>query len=95
MDNRKPQADYMQNMALATVAGQAGCVTIVLIIGALFAGMYLDTQLDTHPLFTLGLILVSVPVSLYAMVRLMLSSVAAIKHDSSPAEKSPTKEKRS
>jgi F0F1-type ATP synthase assembly protein I len=77
--NGKFNPDYVRNLALASVAGQAGCVSVVLIFMALFAGMFLDSRLDTHPVFTLGLVLVSVPVSLYAMIRLMLSSVSAIK----------------
>lgn len=78
--NRTPNPDYIRNMALASVAGQAGCMSVIIIFAALFAGMYLDAQLDTHPVFTIGLVIVSIPFSLYAMIRLMLSSVQAIKH---------------
>lgn len=74
------QSDYVRNLALAAVAGQAGCLSVVLVFLALFAGLFLDAQLDTHPVFTIGLVLASVPLSLYAMIRLMLSSVAAIRH---------------
>ncbi|MCD4687095.1 MAG: AtpZ/AtpI family protein [Anaerolineae bacterium] len=81
MNDRRPSnTDYMRNLALATVAGQAGCTTVILVFLALFAGMYLDSRLDTHPVFTIGLILAAIPISLYSMIRLMLSSVAAIKH---------------
>ena len=70
--------DYVRNLALATVAGQAGCSTLVLIFLALFGGLYLDSRLDTHPVFTIGLVLVSIPVSLYAMVRMVLTAVSHI-----------------
>lgn len=77
--NRKPKPDYyMRNLTLASVAGQAGCITVIVIFAALFGGMFLDSRLDTRPVLTIGLVLASVPVSLYAMVRVMLSSVAAI-----------------
>ncbi|MBI5958026.1 MAG: AtpZ/AtpI family protein [Chloroflexi bacterium] len=82
---QKSNPDYVRNLALASVAGQSGCMTVILIFMALFAGMFLDARLNTHPLFTIGLVLVSVPVSLYMMIRLLLSSVAAIKH---PAQNS-------
>lgn len=72
-------SEYARNLALAAVAGQAGCLSVVVIFLALFAGLFLDARLDTHPVFTIGLVLVSVPLSLYAMIRLMLSSVGAIK----------------
>ncbi len=89
MDRRPQNPDYVRNLALASVAGQAGCTSVILIFAGMFAGMFLDARLDTHPVFTIGLILVAVPVSLYAMIRLMLGSVAAIKHpsaaDTSPA----------
>ncbi len=103
MDQRHTNTDYVRNLALASVAGQAGCMSVILIFMGLFAGMFLDARLDTHPVFTIGLILLAVPLSLYAMIRLMLSSVAAIKHPPSgtdspatpdePAENMLTKEK--
>jgi hypothetical protein len=101
--DRKIDPDYMRNLALATVAGQSGCLTVILIFAGLFGGMYLDSRLNTHPIFTIGLVLAAVPVSLYAMVRLMLSAIAAIKPAppaggsrdvlSDPAQKSFKKEK--
>jgi F0F1-type ATP synthase assembly protein I len=86
--SQKSNPDYVRNLALASVAGQSGCMTVIVIFMALFGGMFLDARLNTHPVFTIGLVLVSVPVSLYMMIRLLLSSVAAIKHpvqDSDPA----------
>lgn len=79
--NPKFTPDYVRNLALATVAGQAGCGTLVVVFMALFGGMFLDAQLNTHPIFTIGLVLVAIPVSLYGMVQLTLSAVAAIKTD--------------
>jgi F0F1-type ATP synthase assembly protein I len=75
--------EYMRNMALATVAGQAGCSTLVMIFLALFGGLYLDSRLGTHPVFTIGLVMASIPVSLYAMVRMVLAAVSHI--DTTPA----------
>lgn len=83
---KKDSAEYMRNIALATVAGQAGCGTLVIVFGALFGGMFLDSRFDTHPIFTIGLVLVAIPISLYAMIRLVLTSVAAIQP--SPAAES-------
>lgn len=84
--DQKSNTEYMRNIALATVAGQAGCGTLVIVFGALFGGMFLDSRLDTHPIFTIGLVLVAIPISLYAMIHLVLTSVAAIKP--TPAAKS-------
>jgi F0F1-type ATP synthase assembly protein I len=95
--DRKVTPDYVRNLALATVAGQSGCMTVILIFLGLFGGMYLDSRLDTHPVFTVGLVLAAIPISLYAMVRLMLSSIAAIKPPPPPEKtsESSTKENRS
>ncbi len=86
MDRKPNNAEYMRNIALATVAGQAGCGTLVIVFGALFGGMFIDSRLDTHPIFTIGLVLVAIPISLYAMIHLVLTSVAAIQP--SPAAES-------
>ncbi len=76
---QKRQTEYVRNLALAAVAGQAGCLSVILIFLALFAGLFIDSRLNTHPVFTIGLVLISVPISLYAMIRMVLSSVSAIK----------------
>jgi F0F1-type ATP synthase assembly protein I len=45
----------------------AGCLTAVGTLLALFLGLWLDQQLGTRPMFTLGLVLASIPVTLIAM----------------------------
>lgn len=76
--DRNPQAQYARNLTRAVIAGQAGCSSVVMIFLALFLGLFLDAQFDTHPVLTIGLVLIAIPVSLYVMVRLLLSSVGAI-----------------
>jgi F0F1-type ATP synthase assembly protein I len=63
---------------LATTVAQVGCVTVIVILGALALGLALDSVLDTKPLFTLLLVLASIPLSLYVLVRIALSAVAQI-----------------
>jgi magnesium-transporting ATPase (P-type) len=60
-------------MALLGVIGQVGCLTLVIILVALFAGLWLDNQFHTRPLFALILVLASVPVTLFLMFRIVLS----------------------
>jgi len=78
MNQKDQRGDYIRNMALAAVAGQAGCATVIMIFMALFAGVFLDSRLNTHPVFTLVLVLLSIPVSLYIMVRMVLSTTSRI-----------------
>jgi hypothetical protein len=68
-------------MTLAAVAGQVGCLTIVFIGAALLAGMWLDNLLDTRPLFIVGLLLASVPVTLIAMFWVVRQATSRIKPD--------------
>jgi hypothetical protein len=95
--DRKPQPnDTLRNLALAAVAGQAGCSTVVIVFLALFGGLLIDSRLHTRPAFTLGLVLLSIPVSLYIMVRMVLSTISQITPPAAPRETDPftQKEKR-
>ncbi len=67
------------NTILATVVGQVGCLTPVIILGALFAGLWLDRQFETKPLFTILLIVGSAPVSIYVLYRIVRMATAKLK----------------
>ena len=68
-------------LALAGLLGQVGCVTIVIIFAALGIGLWLDSQFSSRPLFTLVLVIGSVPVTIYLMVRIVLSGMAKIQRE--------------
>jgi F0F1-type ATP synthase assembly protein I len=63
----KDRAQYALNLTLAAVAGQVGCLTLLIILAALFGGLWLDTRFDTKPMFTVGLMIASIPVTLVGM----------------------------
>ena len=65
-------------IALAGLLGQVGCVTLIVVFAALGIGLWLDSQLDSRPVFTLILVLGSVPVTIYLMVRIVLTGMARI-----------------
>ena len=69
------------NTILATVVGQVGCFTPVIILGALFAGLWLDRQFETKPLFTIFFIVASAPVSVFVLYRIVRTATAKIKID--------------
>ena len=54
------------NLTLVGIVSQVGCVTLVIIIAALLLGLYIDSRFNTRPWFTIGLVIVSIPVSLGA-----------------------------
>ena len=69
---------YVKNLALAAVAGQAGCASLVIIVLALLIGLGMDKLLGWHGPFTVGCLLCSAPVSLAVMVKIALGAVSQI-----------------
>jgi F0F1-type ATP synthase assembly protein I len=67
----------------------AGCLTAVGTLLALFLGLWLDQQLGTRPMFTLGLVLASVPVTLIAMTWWVLREARRIATSESGPERGP------
>jgi F0F1-type ATP synthase assembly protein I len=63
---------------------QAGCVSVIIIILALVVGLLLDRVIGTKYLFTVGLLLLSIPVSLGAMVYSVLRSTRSMQSQSAP-----------
>jgi F0F1-type ATP synthase assembly protein I len=82
------QNDNAYNIALATVVGQVGCLTPVILIGALFLGLWLDKVLDTRPLFTIIFIVVSAPIAVAALVYIVRKATNRLKPVSSNKAKS-------
>ncbi|MEI8131470.1 MAG: AtpZ/AtpI family protein [Leptolinea sp.] len=74
--NRK---QYIFNLALAALAGQVGCLTLLIVLGAVFGGLYLDQRFGTRPMFTLSLVLGSIPISLAVMFFVSQSAIRRIK----------------
>ena len=69
------------NTILATVVGQVGCLTPVIILGALFAGLWLDRQFETKPLFTILFIVGSAPISVFVLYRIVRTATSKLKTD--------------
>ena len=93
-NNPKPDpfAAVGKGLAQGSAIGlQAGCLGAGLVIGALLLGLWLDGQLHTRPWFTLGLLLVSAPVSVYAIYRFALRAAQSMqaRERSSQEDKPP------
>jgi F0F1-type ATP synthase assembly protein I len=78
-DKDRRQRAY--NLTLASVAGQVGCLTLVVIFAALFMGLWLDKYFGSKPLFTLVLMIASVPLTLILMFKLVTAATKRIKTD--------------
>lgn len=75
----KNRFQYAMNLTLASIAGQVGCLTLVIIFVALFGGLWLDRYFDTKPLFTVVLLIGSVPVTLFLMFLVVRAATSRIK----------------
>lgn len=79
-------------MTLAAVVSQVGCLTPVILLGALFAGLWLDRQFDTKPFFTVLFIVGSGPVSVLVLYRIVKSATDRLKTTSSNPAKTSEEE---
>ncbi len=52
------------NMKTLTVGGEVGCLTLIIVLAAVFGGLWLDNLFNTKPMITVVLVLASAPVSL-------------------------------
>ncbi len=68
----------IKNLALVGILGQVGLVTLVIILLALFTGLWLDSRFLTRPLFTLVLLIASIPVSLLVMLAIVRYGLARL-----------------
>ncbi|HSM24128.1 MAG TPA: AtpZ/AtpI family protein [Anaerolineaceae bacterium] len=79
------------NLTLASVAGQVGCLTLLIVIAALFGGLWLDNRFDSKPMYTIGMLIVSIPISLGVMFFVVRLAISKIK-TSQPETNSDMKE---
>lgn len=67
------------NLTLAGIAGQVGCLTLVIVLAAVFGGLWLDARFQTRPMITLILVIASIPISLVLMFLVVRGATAKIK----------------
>ena len=90
-DQGKERKQRAYNLTLASVAGQVGFITLFIIFIALFGGLWLDRYLNTKPLFTILLLIGSIPVTIFIMFRVVKAATDRIKpiqRKTSPEEES-------
>ena len=90
--SERKRAQSALNLTLAAVAGQVGCLTSLIVLAALFGGLWLDNRFNSLPMFTIGLIIASVPVTLAAMIWVVRAATSRIKSGTQQDPKTPMKE---
>jgi Na+/melibiose symporter-like transporter len=79
MDQLRPSTrTRLRNLTLAAIAGMAGVVTLIVVLTALLIGLWIDSRFDQRGPFTFALLCLSIPVSLFLMLRLTLSALNRI-----------------
>ena len=78
-DQSKDRQQSAYNLAMAAVASQVGCLTLVIIFSALIGGLWLDRTFATKPLFTILFMISSMPVTLYVMFRVAKNATDRIR----------------
>lgn len=73
------QKGKILNLTVAVAAAQVGCVTLVVVLAAIFLGMWMDSQFQTRPIFTLVFVVGSIPVSVIAMLLIVRAAVKRMK----------------
>ncbi|HEC24202.1 MAG TPA: hypothetical protein ENI95_14935 [Chloroflexi bacterium] len=66
-------------------AGAAGCLTPILLVGAILVGRQLDKMFGTAPVILLALIFTSIPVSLFLAARSALDAGRAVQEEQARA----------
>ena len=72
-------------LAASTALGaQVGCITLLIVVAALAGGLWLDKVLDSKPLFTIVLIVGSVPLSLLLTFWMAMRTIRDMQSSMSP-----------
>ena len=64
---------------LVVMVGQVGCLTLIIILAAVFGGLWLDNTFGTKPVFTLVLLLAGIPISVLVMLLVARKTLARLK----------------
>jgi F0F1-type ATP synthase assembly protein I len=83
--NSKPTSKALVDSQIAGLVAQTGCLVVVVVLVAVIAGIWLDRALNTRPMLTLLLVLGSVPITIYMLMRIALRAVSRIQQETTPA----------
>lgn len=92
----RPKTDRKQrilNLTLASIAAQVGIFTLVIVLGAVFGGLWLDAHFHSKPTFTIILLVTSIPISLTVMFLVVRAAVSRIKTEAGQSTNTGKEEK--
>lgn len=72
---KRKAGKQLSNLKVALIISMTACLNIIIALGALVLGLWIDEFMGWRGVATVTLMLISFPLSLYLMVRLALMSV--------------------
>jgi amino acid transporter len=75
------KSDKSNSKAINTilvVMALVGVVTLLIVLVSVFGGMWLDKQFGTGQIFTFGLVLAGIPITIFVMYKIARVTVARI-----------------
>lgn len=82
MTQTEQKGKNILNTLLVVLIGQVGCLTLVIILASVFAGIWLDNMFGTKPVITLVLLFAGIPVSVLLMLFVSRRTLAKLKSQS-------------
>ncbi len=82
MTQTEQKGKNILNTLLVVMIGQVGCLTLVIILASVFAGIWLDNMFGTKPVITLVLLFAGIPVSVLLMLFVSRRTLAKLKSQS-------------
>jgi F0F1-type ATP synthase assembly protein I len=74
------------NMTVIALVGQVGCLTLLIVLGAVFLGMWIDSRMNSRPVGTIILVVVSVPIAIFVMLKVVRGTLRKLGLESNPPE---------
>lgn len=82
----------LRNLTIAGLSGLTGCAAILIVFSALFLGLVIDNLLGTRGPATACLLILSVPLSLYIMIKIALTLIQRIQLTQNTQDQTDEKE---
>lgn len=75
---------------LIVLIGQVGCLTLIIILASVFAGLWLDNMFGTKPVITLVLLFAGIPISVLVMLVVARRTLARLKAEAEKEKNTET-----
>ncbi len=85
----QPKQDRREivNTLLIVLVGQVGCLTLLVVLASVLAGLWLDATFHTKPAFTLAFLIVGMPVSVILMLQVARRTLGRLVQQQEQKEK--------